>query len=79
MKRFRRARGRTRGQRRLSRLAGPCLAAVLAAWPAVLTASGVASSGAAAPVRASGPVLSVTLTAVLRPQARVVNPGRPPG
>ena len=59
------------GRRWLSTVAGACLAAVLAGWPALL-----AGGGAAGPsVSGSGMVL----TAMQGPQARVINPGPPTG
>jgi predicted phage tail protein len=92
MKRFRLARRCRLG------IAGPCLAAFLAGWPAVLAAGivtagivtagiatlavagGPAASATGGPsARGSGPVLSVTLTAMLGPQASVPNPGPPTG
>lgn len=55
----------------LSTLAGPCLAAVLASWPALLAGGSVAGPPADGP--------GVVLTAMQRPHARVINPGPPTG
>ena len=61
------------------RLAGACLAAVMAGWP-MLAVGIVAGPGAAgSPARASEPGVSVVLTAMQVPQARVLNPGPPTG
>jgi predicted phage tail protein len=62
----------TPGRRWLRSVAGACLAAVLAGWPAAMLAGG---SVAGPPADASG----VVLTAVQGPQARVINPGPPTG
>jgi len=59
------------GRRWLSTVAGACLAAVLAGWPALLAGGGAAGP----PVSGSGMVL----TAMQGPQARVLNPGPPTG
>ena len=59
----------------LTTVAGTCLAAVLAGWPVMLAGqsppAGTAGSG--------GPAVSVILTAVREPQARILNPGPPTG
>jgi hypothetical protein len=66
------------------RLAGACLAAIIAGW-SMLAAGGVAGPGGAgpgaagSPARASEPGVSVVLTAMQGPQARVLNPGSPTG
>ena len=61
------------------RLAGACLAAVVAGW-SMLAAGIVAGPGAAgSPARASEPGVSAVLTAMQVPQARVLNPGPPTG
>ena len=59
------------GWRWLSTLAGTCLVAVLAGWPAGLAGGSVAGPPAAGP--------GIVLTAVQAPQARVINPGPPTG
>ena len=59
------------GLRWLSTVAGACLAAVLAGWPALLAGGGATGP----PVSGSGMVL----TAMQGPQARVINPGPPTG
>ena len=64
----RRARAAAPGRRWLTAVAGTCLATVLAGWPVML-------AGNAPP----GPGVSVVLTAMQRPQARVLNPGPPTG
>src|SRR5713101_9838249 len=56
---------------RLTTLAGTCLAAVLAGWPMMLAGSVVTAP--------PGPGVSVVLTAMRGPQARVLNPGPPRG
>ena len=60
----------------LTTVAGTCLAAVLAGWPAVLAGQGLPAGTA---VGSGGPAVSVVLTAVREPQARILNPARPPG
>jgi hypothetical protein len=61
------------------RLAGACLAAVVAGW-SMLAAGIVAGPGAAgSPARASEPGVSVVLTAMQVPQASALNPGPPTG
>jgi len=55
-----------RRRRWLRRVAGTCLVAVLAGWPAMLGG-------------ASGSGVSVVLTAARSPQARILNPGPPTG
>jgi fibronectin type 3 domain-containing protein len=62
--------------RRLTTVAGTCLAAVLAGWPAVVAGQGPPAGTAAA---GEGPAVSVVLTAVREPQARILNPGPPTG
>jgi hypothetical protein len=59
----------------LTTVAGTCLAAVLAGWPAMLAGQGL-SAGTAGSGR---PAVSVVLTAVREPQARILNPGPPTG
>ena len=56
----------------LTTLAGACLAAVLASWPAMLAGEGPATGS-------GGPSVSAVLTAVREPQARILNPGPPTG
>jgi fibronectin type 3 domain-containing protein len=69
----------------LMTVAGAGLAAVLAGWPMILTGPGPATSGVtppaalAAPAESAGPGVSVVLTAVREPQARILNPGPPTG
>jgi titin len=53
-------------------VAGACLVAVLAGWPAVLAREGPAAGS-------GGPSVSAVLTAVREPQARILNPGPPTG
>jgi fibronectin type 3 domain-containing protein len=65
----RRARTTAPGRRRLTTVAGTCLAAALVGWPVLLATS-------AAP---AGPSVPVVLTAVREPQARILNPGPPTG
>ena len=60
-----------RRRRWLGSLAGTCLAAVLAGWPALLVGAGIAGGSAAGP--------SYVMTALQGEQARVVNPGPPTG
>ena len=60
-----------RRRRWLGTLAGTCLAAVLAGWPALLVGAGIAGGSAAGP--------SYVMTALQGEQARVVNPGPPTG
>ena len=64
------------GRRWLRSLAGLCLAALLAGWP-VMLAGGTVAGGSVAGPPADGP--GVVLTAMQRPQARVINPGPPTG
>src|SRR5215467_3028766 len=59
----------------LATVAGTCLAAVLAGWPAVLAGQGPPAGTAAG----GGPAVSVVLTAVREPQARILNPSPPTG
>jgi len=56
----------------LTTVAGTCLAAVLAGWPATLAAEGTAAGS-------GEPGVSAVLTAVREPQARILNPGPPTG
>jgi fibronectin type 3 domain-containing protein len=60
----------------LTTVAGTCLAAVLAGWPAMLAGQGPSAGTAAGGER---PAVSVVLTAVREPQARILNPGPPTG
>ncbi len=57
-------------------MAGTCLAAVLAGWPVMLAGGAPAASSVTA---LAGPSVSVVLTAVREPQARILNPGPPTG
>jgi len=57
-------------------VAGTCLIAVLAGWPAMLAGAGPPAGSAAG---GGGPGVSVVLTAVREPQARILNPGPPTG
>jgi len=53
---------------------------VLAGWPAVLAGPGPSAGTAAGTAAGSeGPAVSVVLTAVREPQARILNPGPPTG
>ena len=72
----RRARPAAPRGRRLTTVAGTCLAAVLAGWPVVLAGQGAPGGTAAG---GEGPAVSVVLTAVREPQARILNPGPPTG
>ena len=72
----RRARPAAPRGRWLTTVAGTCLAAVLAGWPAVLAGQGPPAGTAAG---GEGPAVSVVLTAVREPQARILNPGPPTG
>jgi fibronectin type 3 domain-containing protein len=64
----------------LTTVAGTCLAAVLAGWPAVLAGQGPSAGTAAGTAAGSGEsAVSVVLTAVREPQARILNPGPPTG
>jgi len=72
----RRARTAAPRGRWLTTVAGTCLAAVLAGWPAVLAGQGPPAGTAAG---SGGPAVSVVLTAVREPQARILNPGPPTG
>jgi hypothetical protein len=69
------------GRRWLRSLGGLCLAALLAGWPVMLACGSVAggsvAGGSVAGPPADGP--GVVLTAMQRPQARVINPGPPTG
>jgi len=71
-----RARTAVPRRRWLTTVAGTCLAAVLAGWPAVLAGQGLSAGTAAG---SGGPAVSVVLTAVREPQARILNPGPPTG
>ena len=73
----RRARPAAPRGRWLTTVAGTCLAAVLAGWPAMLAGQGLSAGTAAG--TAEGPAVSVVLTAVREPQARILNPGPPTG
>jgi len=64
----RRARTAAPRGRWLTTVAGTCLAAVLAGWPAVLAGQGLSADTAAG---SGGPAVSVVLTAVREPQARI--------
>src|SRR5689334_9000016 len=80
----RRARQAVPRGRWLTTVAGTCLAAMLAGWPAMLAGPGPSagpSAGTAAGAAAGsrGPAVSVVLTAVREPQARILNPGPPTG
>ena len=75
----RRARTAISGRGWLMTVAGTGLAAVLADWPMILTGPGPAASGVTAPAALAGPGVSVVLTAVREPQARILNPGPPTG
>jgi len=68
----RRARAAAPRGRWLTTLAGACLTAVLAGWPAMLAGEGPAAGS-------GGPSVSAVLTAVREPQARILNPGPPTG
>src|SRR5262245_4641467 len=64
----------------LTTVAGTCLAAVLAGWPAVLAGQGPpAGPVAGTAAGGGGPAVSVVLTAVREPQARILNPSPPTG
>ena len=71
----RRARPAASRGRWLTTVAGTCLAAVLAGWPAVLAGQGPAGTAAGN----GGSAVSVVLTAAREPQARILNPGPPTG
>jgi len=58
-------------RRWLGTLAGTCLAAIMAGWPALLVGAGIAGGSAAGP--------SYVVTALQGEQARVLNPGPPTG
>ncbi len=72
----RRARAAAPRGRWLTTVAGTCLTAVLAGWPAMLAGAGPPAGSAAG---GEGPGVSVVLTAVREPQARILNPGPPTG
>ena len=67
-----RARAAVPRGRWLTTVAGACLVAVLAGWPAMLAREGPAAGS-------GGPSVSAVLTAVREPQARILNPGPPTG
>ena len=71
----RRARTAAPRGRWLTTVAGTCLAAVLAGWPAMLAGQGPPAGAAGS----GGQAASVVLTAVREPQARILNPGPPTG
>ena len=75
----RRARPAAPRGRWLTTVAGTCLAAVLAGWPAMLAGQGLSAGTAAGTAGSGGPAVSVVLTAVREPQARILNPGPPTG
>src|SRR5512142_1700829 len=76
----RRARTAAPRGRWLMTVAGTCLAAVLAGWPAVLAGQGPPAGAAGGTSAGSGgPAVSVVLTAAREPQARILNPGPPTG
>ena len=75
----RRARTVIAGRGWLMTVAGTGLAAVLAGWPMTLAGPGPAASGVTPPAAPAGPGVSVVLTAVREPQARILNPGPPTG
>jgi predicted phage tail protein len=76
----RRARPAAPRGRWLTTVAGTCLAAVLAGWPAMLAGQGLSADTAAGTAAGSGgPAASVVLTVVREPQARILNPGPPAG
>jgi fibronectin type 3 domain-containing protein len=72
----RRARTAAPRGRWLTTVAGTCLAAVLAGCPAILAGQGPPAGPAAG---GGAPAVSVVLTAVREPQARILNPGPPTG
>jgi len=72
----RRARAAAPRGRWLTTVAGTCLTAVLAGWPAMLAGAGAPAGSAAG---GGGQGVSVVLTAVREPQARILNPGPPTG
>ncbi len=72
----RRARTAASRGRWLTTVAGTCLAAVLAGWPAMLAGQGPPPGTAAG---SGGPAASAVLTAVREPQAQILNPGPPTG
>ncbi len=63
----------------LTTVAGTCLAAVLAGWPVMLTGPGLSAGTTAGTAGSGGPAVSVVLTAVREPLARILNPGPPTG
>src|SRR5690242_20138310 len=82
----RRARPAAPRGRWLTTVAGTCLAAVLAGWPAMLAGwpamlagPGLSAGTAAGTAGGGGLAVSVVLTAVREPQARILNPGPPTG
>ena len=52
---------------------------VLAGWLAMLAGQGLSAGTAAGTAGSGGPAVSVVLTAVRGPQARILNPGPPTG
>src|SRR5437588_208756 len=72
----RRARAAAPRGRWLTTVAGTGLTAVLAGWPAMLAGAGAPAGSAAG---GGGQGVSVVLTAVREPQARILNPGPPTG
>src|SRR5690349_463701 len=75
----RRARPAAPRGRWLTTVAGTCLAAVLASWPAMRAGPGLSAGTAAGTAGGGGLAVSVVLTAVREPQARILNPGPPTG
>src|SRR5689334_301582 len=78
----RRARPAAPRGRWLTTVAGTCLAAVLAGWPAMLAGWPAMLAGPGLPAGTAGgggPAVSVVLTAVREPQARILNPSPPTG
>ena len=75
----RRARPAAPRGRWLTTVAGTCLAAVLAGWPAMLAGQGLSAGTSTGTAGSGGPAVSVVLTAVREPQARILNPGPPTG
>src|SRR5207244_9657037 len=72
----RRARSAAPRGRWLTTVAGTCLVAVLVGWPAMLAGQGPPAGMSAG---SGGSAVSVVLTAVREPQARILNPGPPTG
>ena len=67
----RRARPAAPRGRWLTTVAGTYLAAVLAGWPVMLAGPGLPAGTAAGTAGGGGPAVSVVLTAVREPQARI--------